>query len=200
MRRFIPRPARSHAKTNELGEGSFSRGRRRQTGCWCARSLSCLSARAMRSVRTSMTPRTCSMKSGSPSGIARAMRRTRSGKVVGVPDRVLSRWLRIQPRTVLMSCVLDVTSASRAVHADFQVRDTSLGMWTDGKSMRVETSLRIRASRRSVLTPRAPTPSDGTSVAGTTRTSCPNSRARSAILKASVDVSMTTRLGGRFFR
>src|SRR5207245_3208042 len=55
----------------------------------------------------------------------------------------------------------------------FHSRDLALGMCTEGRSIRQETSLSVRASRRSVLVLRAPTPKLRTSVAGTTLTSCP---------------------------
>ena len=73
-------------------------------------------------------------------------------------------------------------------------------MIADGTSMRHDTSLSARASRWSVFSRRAPTPSDRARVEGTTRTSCPANSAASAIPNASLHVSTTTRLRGRIAR
>src|SRR5678815_2875520 len=74
---------------------------------------------------------------------------------------------------LLTSFVRTSTSSSRAPHTDLSSRDAGVGMCTDGRSMRHDTSLNVRASRWSVLIPRAPTPSDFTSDDATTRTSWP---------------------------
>ena len=70
-------------------------------------------------------------------------------------------------------------------------------MRTDGKSIRQEASLRTRASRTSFFSPRCPTPRDRTSVAATTRTSCPARFASAATRNASVQVSRMTQAAGR---
>lgn len=67
-----------------------------------------------------------------------------------------------------------------------------------GRSIRHETSLRIRASRRSVFNRLAPTPRERTNVAGATRMSCPTASVASP--PASLHVSTTTRLRGRVAR
>src|SRR5229473_1423356 len=72
-----------------------------------------------------------------------------------------------------MSLVRDLTRLSRAEHRAFHSRDCAEGMWTEGKSIRLETSLSSCASFLSVFTLRLPTPKDFTRVAGTTLTSCP---------------------------
>src|SRR5713226_10428342 len=96
-----------------------------------------------------------------------------------------------------MSLVRDLTRLSRAEHRAFHSRDCAEGMWTEGKSIRLETSLSTCASFLSVFTLRLPTPKDFTRVAGTTLTSCPIWIAWSATAKASEHVSSTTRLKGR---
>src|SRR5688500_19677785 len=85
------------------------------------------------------------------------------------------------------------------VSSTLRLREIGDGRCTDGSSIRHDTSLRILASRLSVLMPREPTPSVRTMVAGTIRTSWPASLAASATENASEQVSSTTRLGGYFF-
>src|SRR5207237_6343774 len=63
-----------------------------------------------------------------------------------------------------------------------------------------DASLNARASLTSVLRPRAPTPSDGASVAATTRTWCPAATAHPTIPNASAHVSRITRLGSSFLK
>src|SRR6266404_3760852 len=60
---------------------------------------------------------------------------------------------------------------SRAPQIDLRSRASCDGICTDGRSMRHEARLNASASRRSFLVWRAPTPSAGANVAGTTRTS-----------------------------
>jgi hypothetical protein len=123
--------------------------------------------------------------------------RTRLTKVVLGPVRMRTAWPRSQLRTLLISLVRAPTRASRMPQIVFHSRERALGMCTEGRSMRQETSLSTRASRTSVFVRRAPTPRLRTSVADTTRTSCPSVKAASAIPNASAQVSITTRLGGR---
>jgi hypothetical protein len=122
------------------------------------------------------------------------------GNVETWPLRGRRASARNQPRTVFTSLVRAPTSASRIPHIVLRSRAARLGTCTDGRSMRHDTSLRIRASRRSVFSRLAPTPSARTKVAGTTRTSCPTARAASATANASLQVSTTTRLVGRVAR
>jgi len=95
-----------------------------------------------------------------------------------------------------MSLVRVPTSTSRAPQIDFSSRDSFDGMWTDGTSVCHDALLSCCASRLSFLTPRSPTPSSRTSDPGTTRTWWPAAIAASAILNASAEVSITTRLAG----
>jgi four helix bundle protein len=81
--------------------------------------------------------------------------------------------MRSQGRTEFTSEVRACTSRSRIEQSDLVCRDQCEGTCTEGKSMRQDTSLSARASRRSFFIPRAPTPSVFASVAGTTRTSWP---------------------------
>ena len=83
---------------------------------------------------------------------------------------------------------------------DFIRRVSTAGMCTVGTSMRHDVSLSTRASRWSLFCPRLPTPSDGASIEGTTRASCPHSHAISATQNASAPVSTITRLFGRCAR
>src|SRR6266511_2797569 len=97
-----------------------------------------------------------------------------------------------------MSFVGACTKPSRIPHIAFWSRDTFVGTWTAGSLlMRQDASLKFRASRTSVFTPRSPTPSDGASDAGTTTVSCPAARDASATGNASAQASSTTRLLGR---
>ena len=64
-------------------------------------------------------------------------------------------------------------SASRETQIALTSWLTTVGMCTDGSSIRHDASLNTRASRTSFFSPRWPTPSDRTSVAATTRTSWP---------------------------
>ena len=84
------------------------------------------------------------------------------------------------------------TSASRETQIAFTSWLATRGMCTDGRSIRHEASLNVRASPTSFFSPRCPTPSVRTSVAGTTRTSCPCCRAAPASRNASVQVSTIT--------
>src|SRR6267142_654121 len=117
----------------------------------------------------------------------------RSAKVSVTPLPMRRPWPRSQPRRLLISLVRAETTASCIPQMLFHSRDRALGMCTEGRSIRQETSLSALASRRSVFVLRAPTPRLRTSVAGTTLTSCPALFAASAMRNASAAVSRITR-------
>jgi hypothetical protein len=78
--------------------------------------------------------------------IVRDFRNDRSTNVSVAPLRSGHASPRSHPRTVLMSLVLVLTSASRIPHIDFHSLDCFAGMCTDGKSIRQDASLNSRAS------------------------------------------------------
>ena len=90
--------------------------------------------------------------------------------------------------------IINVTSAAAfgPIPRDWRER-----MCTDGSSTRQEAALSTAASRRSLFSPRSPTPRAGASLEATTRTSCPTPCASSATQNASAPASTITRDGGR---
>jgi len=129
---------------------------------------SCLLASAICSVRASIMASCRATYEGIASPTAW---RTRAGKLSALPDRIDRTPPRIHPRTVLINLVRDCTSASRIPHIVLRSRDSVDATCTDGRSIRHDTSLSLRASRLSVFIPRSPTPRALTNVAATTRVS-----------------------------
>src|ERR1051325_9314523 len=75
--------------------------------------------------------------------------RTRTANVAVPPVLTLHSWVRNQPRALLISLVRHSISSSRLPQTDFNRLDNSEGTWTDGRSIRHETSLNFLASRLS---------------------------------------------------
>lgn len=127
----------------------------------------------------------------------KAPRRPAGAKLSTCPLRTRTSSSRSYPRTVLITWVRERTSAWRILHSVLRSRERAERKCTVGRSMRLDTSLSTCASRLSVFSRRAPTPTVRTRLPGTTRTSWPARCAAAATAYDAAHVSITTRLGPR---